>query len=104
MSVLKLPLFADLQQKVGELVLSITSCLQSLFYKMLERCVQKKNVVMVTLITGIMFLLFTCMHFAWGILRRWSTCAPSACKAVRIAESLRNTALETIFTADGTNS
>jgi hypothetical protein len=27
MSVLKLPLLVDLQQKVGELVLSITSCL-----------------------------------------------------------------------------
>jgi hypothetical protein len=31
MSVLKLPLLADLQQKVGELVISLTSCPTSLF-------------------------------------------------------------------------
>jgi len=31
MSVLKLPLLVDLQQKVGELVISITSCPSSLF-------------------------------------------------------------------------
>jgi hypothetical protein len=39
---------------------------------------------MVTLTTGIMFLLFTCMQFwAWGILPTWTA----------IADSLRNTAL-----------
>jgi hypothetical protein len=32
---------------------------------------------------GIMFLLFTCMHnWLWGILRRWSACAPTACELV----------------------
>jgi hypothetical protein len=39
---------------------------------------------MVTLTVGIMFLLFTCMQFwAWGILRRWSACAPTACEVIR---------------------
>jgi hypothetical protein len=34
---------------------------------------------MVTLTTGITFLLFTCMNlWVWEILRRWSTCAPTA--------------------------
>jgi hypothetical protein len=38
---------------------------------------------MVTLTTGIMLLLFTCMPFCvWGILQRWSTCAPTAYKVV----------------------
>jgi hypothetical protein len=38
----------------------------------------------VSLTTGIMFFLFTCMHFwAWEILRRWSACAPKAYEAVR---------------------
>jgi hypothetical protein len=40
-----------------------------------------KNVVMVTLTTGIMFLLFTCMHFwVWGILRMWFALVPTAYK------------------------
>jgi len=40
---------------------------------------------MVTLTTGIMFLLFTCMHFwVWGILRKWSACAPTAYEVVRV--------------------
>jgi hypothetical protein len=34
---------------------------------------------MVPLTTGIMFLLFTCMHFwVWGVIRRWSACVPTA--------------------------
>jgi hypothetical protein len=38
-------------------------------------------VVVITLAIG-MFL--TCMHFlAWGILRMWSSCAPTAYKVVR---------------------
>jgi hypothetical protein len=42
------------------------------------------NVVMVTLTTGIAFLLFTCMYFwVWGILWRWSVCAPTAYEVVR---------------------
>jgi len=41
-------------------------------------------VVVVTSTAGIMFLLFTCMHFwVWEILRRWSACAPTACEVVR---------------------
>jgi hypothetical protein len=43
-----------------------------------------KDVVMVTLATGIMFLILICMHFwVWGILRRWSVCAPTAYGVVR---------------------
>jgi hypothetical protein len=77
MSVLKLALFADLEQKVGELVPSIISCTSIII---LENVILQKNVVIVTLTTGIMFLLFTCLQF-WLciILRRWSTCVPSAC-------------------------
>jgi hypothetical protein len=38
---------------------------------------------MVTLTTGIMFMLFTCIYFwLWGILRRWSARAPTACEVV----------------------
>jgi hypothetical protein len=37
-----------------------------------------------SLTTGIMFLLFTCMYIlVWGILRRSSTCVPSAYEVVR---------------------
>jgi hypothetical protein len=43
----------------------------------------RRNVVMVTLTTG-MFLLFTCMHiWVWRILRRWFVCAPTAYEVVR---------------------
>jgi hypothetical protein len=35
-------------------------------------------------LNSIMFLLFTCMHFwVWGILRRWSACAPITYEVVR---------------------
>jgi hypothetical protein len=75
MSVLKLSLLADFQQKVGEIS-----------YLLSFKLVYRQNVVMVTLITGIMFLLFTCMHFSVrGILRKWSA----------TAESLRHAALQT---------
>jgi hypothetical protein len=38
---------------------------------------------MVTLITGIIFLLFACMNISvWEILRRWSACEPIAYEAV----------------------
>jgi hypothetical protein len=41
------------------------------------------NVVMATLTTGIMFPLFTCMHFwVWGILRSFSACALTTYEAV----------------------
>jgi hypothetical protein len=40
-------------------------------------------VIVVTLITGIMFVLSACMHFwVWGILRRCSACAATACEVV----------------------
>jgi hypothetical protein len=46
---------------------------------------------MVTLTTGVMFLLLTCMHFCvWATLRKWSTYAPTAYEVVR---DCRNTAL-----------
>jgi hypothetical protein len=62
MSVLKLPLLVDLQQKVGKLVLSITSCASVIILEnTLNECIEK-NVVMLTLTTGIMFLHFMCMH------------------------------------------
>jgi hypothetical protein len=36
----------------------------------------RKNAVMVNFTTGIMLILYICMHFwVWGILRRWSACA-----------------------------
>jgi hypothetical protein len=54
MSVLKLPLLADLQQKVGELVLSITS--HSSIIILGNNLVHRKKVVMVILTIGIMFL------------------------------------------------
>jgi lauroyl/myristoyl acyltransferase len=39
---------------------------------------------MVTLTTGIMFLVLICMHFwVWEILRRQAECAPTACEVVR---------------------
>jgi hypothetical protein len=42
----------------------------------------RKDVVMVTL-TASMFLLFTCMNFwVWGVLRRWSTCAPTTYEVI----------------------
>jgi hypothetical protein len=52
---------------------------------------------MVTLTTGIMFLLFTCLRFwVWGILLMWSECAPTAYKAVRDCRNLRNTVIRHI--------
>jgi hypothetical protein len=85
MSVLKLTLLVDLQQKVGELVLSITSCpsiiiLENTYFKL----VYIKNEVTVTLTTGILFLLFTCMHSCvWEISWRWFSFALTAYAVVR---------------------
>jgi hypothetical protein len=64
MSVLKLPLLVDLQQKEGELVLSITSCPSVIILENALKLMYK-NVVILTFTTGIMFLLFTCVHFWW---------------------------------------
>jgi hypothetical protein len=39
---------------------------------------------MATLTTGIMFLLFSCVHFlVWGTFQRWSACGPTAYGVVR---------------------
>jgi hypothetical protein len=84
MSVLKLSFWVDLQQKVGVLVLSITS--RPLIIILENKLVYTKNVVMVrpTVTTGIIFLIFTYMHFwVWGILRSLSACAPTAYEVVR---------------------
>jgi ABC-type transport system involved in Fe-S cluster assembly fused permease/ATPase subunit len=83
MSVLKLSLLAYFQHKVGEI--SYLLSFNHYFIKYFK-LVYRQNVVMVTLITVIMFLLFTCMHFSVrGILRKWSA----------TAESSRHAALQT---------
>jgi hypothetical protein len=44
MSVLKLPLLVDLQPKVGELVLSVTSCPSTIIlYSTLKQCTEKRG-------------------------------------------------------------
>jgi hypothetical protein len=51
---------------------------------------------MVTLATGIMFLLFTFMYsWVWGVLRTWSACEPMKWSA--IVQSLRNTVLMNMY-------
>jgi hypothetical protein len=74
MSVLKLPLLVDRRHKVGELVLCITSCPSIIILgNTCFKSVYRKSVVMVTLTTGIIFLLFTYMHFCvWEIFRKTS--------------------------------
>jgi hypothetical protein len=53
------------------------------YFRNCFKLVYRKNVVMVTLTTGIMLLLFTCLHFCvWGILRK-SACVPTAYEVVR---------------------
>jgi hypothetical protein len=75
MSVLKLPLLVDVQQKVGELAFhkffSFNHCSRKYF-----KLVRRRNVVVVSLTTDTMFVLFTYVYFvwAWEILRRWSAC------------------------------
>jgi hypothetical protein len=55
---------------------------------------------MVTLATGMMFLLFTFMHiWVWGVLRTWSACEPMKWSA--IVESLRNTVLMNKYVCNG---
>jgi hypothetical protein len=81
--VLKLPLLVDLQQKAGELVLSITSCPIIIILENVE-------VVLVTLTIDITFLPFMCMHFwVWRILRKGVCLAPMEWSAM--AKILRNT-------------
>jgi uncharacterized membrane protein YphA (DoxX/SURF4 family) len=82
LSVLKLPLLVGLQQKVSELVLSITLSFNNYFIKYFK-LVYRKNVIMETVTTAIMFLLFTCMLFwVWTILRRWSVCSSTTHEVV----------------------
>jgi hypothetical protein len=50
---------------------------------------------MATLTTGVMFLLFTFIHLlVWGILRRWSACAPNDNEVSTIAEISRNAGIK----------
>jgi hypothetical protein len=54
------------------------------YFRKYFKLVYRKNVVIVTLTISITFLVVTCMHiWVWGILRRWSACAPSAYEVVR---------------------
>jgi hypothetical protein len=56
MSVLKLHFLVDLQQKVGELVLSITSSpTYNHYFRKCFKLVYRKHVVITTLTTGISF-------------------------------------------------
>jgi hypothetical protein len=79
MSVLKLSLLVDLQQKVGELFFFLRSCPSIInLGNALNLCICKSG-VMVTLATCIMFLLFTWVHFwVWG-----PRGAPTAYEVVR---------------------
>jgi hypothetical protein len=78
MSVLKLPLLVDLQQKVRELVLSLFfNQYFSKYFKLLYR----KYVAMVTTGIGFSYSL-ACTSGCWVILRRWSVCAPTASEVV----------------------
>jgi hypothetical protein len=94
MSVLKLPFLVDLPQKVGDLLLSVTSSFNPYFRKYFE-LVYRKNVVIVTLTTGTMFLLFTCIHFSvWGILQRWFMCELTAYEVVYNCQKFEKHCLE----------
>jgi hypothetical protein len=76
MSVLRLLLLADLQQKFVVSRSSRSSIV--ILENTLNRLVNRKRLVMVTLTAGIIFLLFTFMRLrVWGVLRRWSACAPT---------------------------
>jgi hypothetical protein len=54
----------DFQVNIGKLVLSITSSPSIIILE--NASVYRKNVIMVTLASNIMFFLFTCMHFWVG--------------------------------------
>jgi hypothetical protein len=59
------------------------------YFRKCFKLVNIKNLVMVTLTTGITFLLFTCMHFwVWGTLRRWPACAAIAYEVARDCRKL----------------
>jgi hypothetical protein len=83
MSVLKLPLPSTESRRISSShnLLSYNRYCRKYF-----KLVYRKYVVMVTLTTGIMFLLFTCMHFwVWGIFAKevGSASAPTVCEVVR---------------------
>jgi hypothetical protein len=54
------------------------------YFRKYFKLMYRNDVVVVTFTTGIMFLLFTCIHFRlWVILRSLSAGAPIACEVVR---------------------
>jgi hypothetical protein len=62
------------------------------------KLVYRKNVVIVTLSTSIMFLLFICMRFwVWGVLRRWFACAPTAYEVVRDCWTFEKHCIRPVF-------
>jgi hypothetical protein len=98
MSVLKVP------PKVSRRISSFRNFLSfNDYFRKYFKLVYRKNMVMATLSIGIMFPLFTCMHFwVWGILWRWSAFALTAYEVVRDCRNLRTTALRYITCAAGT--
>jgi uncharacterized membrane protein YphA (DoxX/SURF4 family) len=82
MALIKLFLLVDLQQKVGELVLSITSCFTIIILRSTLNYSTEK--IDYGNFDHHMIILFTCMHFlVWGILRKWSARAQTAYEVVR---------------------
>jgi hypothetical protein len=78
MAVLKLHLLIDLQQKVGELALSITSCpsviiLENVLHQCIEKCGYGNFNQWYNVCTIHLHALWV-----WEVLRRWSMCAPTA--------------------------
>jgi hypothetical protein len=89
---MSVPLLVNLQQKVGELVLSITSCPRINFRKYVK-LLYRKNVVTMSLTTGIMSPLFTCMLFwMWEFYEDGPRVRRALKNWYAITESLRNTA------------
>jgi hypothetical protein len=90
----KTALLVDLRQKVGKLVLCITFLCFSHYFRKYFKLVYRKNVVIVTLTTGIMFIQFACMHFGHGeFYEGGSRVRRPPVKSSPIAESLRNIVL-----------
>jgi hypothetical protein len=100
---LKLPLCSDFHQKVRQIQLVIPATLLSYkhyFRKYFNLVCKMWLGLMVTLTNGIIFLLFTCMHFlVLGILRKRSACSPNACEVVRHCRKLENTDLTPVIVA-----
>jgi hypothetical protein len=82
---MSVPLLVNLQQKVGEIVLSITSC-PSINFRKYVKLLYRKNVVM-------MSPLFTCMHFwMWEFYEDGQRVRRALKNWYAITESSRNTA------------